>query len=481
MNYRMVGYILLWVIKLEGLFLLLPVFIGLIYREYEQAVIFLICAAIYCVLGFIGTFFKPKNTRIFQKEGFVAVALCWIVISVFGALPFVFTGEIPNFVDALFEIVSGFTTTGSSILTDVETISHVCLFWRSFSHWLGGMGVLVFALMLLPAKDGSHMYLMKAESPGPDVSKFVPRVRDTAIILYKIYIFLTIIEIAILLFSGMHWFDTLCISFGTAGTGGFSILASGCATYTALQQWVITIFMILFGVNFSFYYFILCKKAGLALKMEEVRTYIIIILAAIAVISVNILSIYENIGEAVRHAAFQVGSIITTTGYATTDFNLWPALSKTILVVLMFVGACAGSTGGGLKVSRIVIMMRTVKREVYRTINPRRVKTVQMDGKAVSDAQRHSVSVYISAYFLVFFISFIIVSIDGFSMESNFTAVASAINNIGPGLDMVGPMGSFASYGIISKLVLTFDMLAGRLEILPMFILMSPSLWKRRS
>ncbi len=477
----MVSYILFWTVRVEGFFMLLPALIGLVHGEIHQMVVYLIAAGVCCGIGFLGTAFKPKSQLIYQKEGFAAVALCWIIISCFGAIPFVVLGEIPSYVDALFEIVSGFTTTGASIIPNVELLSHASLFWRSFSHWIGGMGVLVFALMLIPSREGSFMNLMKAESPGPDVSKFVPRVRNTAIILYKIYIGLTAAQIVILLISGMPWFDTVCISMGTAGTGGFAILASGCAAYTAVQQWIITVFMILFGVNFSFYYLILCKRVGIALRMEEVRRYILIILGAVLAITINIASYYQNIGDALRDAAFQVGSIITTTGYSTVDFNLWPALSKTILVVLMFCGACAGSTGGGLKVSRVILLARAVRRELYMTIHPRRIRTVQMDGKTVSSKQMHSVAVYISAFLLVFVASFIVVSLDGFSLETNFTAVAATINNIGPGLDMVGPASNFAAYGVLSKIVLIFDMLAGRLEILPMLLLVSPAVWRKRS
>lgn len=481
MNYRMVSYILFYILKLEGMFMFLPCLIGLVYREYEQLLVYLVCALVCLFLGWIGTAKKPQNMRIYQKEGFVGVALSWIVISIFGAVPFAITGEIPSFIDALFEIVSGFTTTGSSILENVELLTHTSLFWRSFSHWLGGMGVLVFALMIMPVNDGSHMNLMKAESPGPDVSKFVPKVRNTAIILYKIYIIMTLIQIGILLLSGMHWFDTICISLGTAGTGGFAILSTGCASYTALQQWIITIFMILFGVNFSFYYLILCKKLGMALRMEEVRKYIGIIIVSVAVITWNISDMYDGIAEALRQAAFQVGSIITTTGYATTDFNLWPSLSKTILVVLMFCGACAGSTGGGLKVSRVIILVKNIKREIYRAIYPRRIKTIRMDDKPISDSQRHSVTVYIVGFLLVYVVSLLIVSLDGFTFETNFTAVASTINNIGPAFGEIGPMGNFGAFSPLSKLVLIFDMLAGRLEIMPMLVLISPLVWRKRA
>lgn len=481
MNHKMIRYIVLWILKIEGLFMLLPVIVGLIYSEYRETLIYLAVALVCIAAGFFGTRKRPENTGIYKKEGFAAVALCWVVLSLFGAVPFVATGEIPSYVDALFEIVSGFTTTGSSILTDVEALSHISLFWRSFSIWMGGMGVLVFALIFMPVKDGSRVNLMIAESPGPEVSKLVPRVKDTALVLYKIYIMLTLAQILALLLAGMQIFDSFCITFATAGTGGFTVLASNCVAYTALQQWIVTIFMILFGVNFSFYFFIICKKAGLALKMEEVRAYIIIILVSVAAITINIAHMYESIGDAVRDAAFQVGSIITTTGFATTDFNFWPSFSKVILVILMFCGACAGSTGGGLKVSRVVILAKSVKREIYETLFPRRVKQIRFDGRVVSDKRRHSVAVYLSAFLAVFVISLIIISIDGFSFESNFTAVATTINNVGPGLDMVGPMGNFSAYSPLSKIVLTFDMLAGRLEIFPMLILMSPVLWRERS
>jgi trk system potassium uptake protein TrkH len=481
MNHRMICYIVLWILKIEGLFMLLPVVTGLIYAEYSEALVYLGISALCIAIGCLGTIKRPENTGIYKREGFAAVALCWVVLSLFGAIPFVVTGEIPFYVDALFEIVSGFTTTGSSILTNVEALSHASLFWRSFSIWMGGMGVLVFALIFMPVKDGSRMNLMLAESPGPDVSKLVPRVKDTAIQLYKIYIVLTLAQIAALMLSGMQAFDSFCITFATAGTGGFSVLASSCAAYTALQQWIITVFMVLFGVNFSFYFFVISKRAGIALKMEEVRAYVIIIAASVAAITINIMHMYATLGDAVRDAAFQVSSIITTTGLTTTDYNMWPSFSKVILVALMFCGACAGSTGGGLKVSRVIILMRSVKKEIYETLFPKRVKHIRFDGKVVSAKRLHTVNVYLAAFIAIFVISTIIVSLDGFSFESNFTAVATTINNVGPGLDLVGPIGSFAAYSPLSKLVLTFDMLAGRLEIFPMLILFSPFLWRERS
>ena len=479
MNYPMIRYILSWVLKVEGILMGLPCLTALIYGERE-GFRYLFWALLCFALGVAGSFRRPENTEIYRKDGFAAAALSWIVMSVFGAVPFMLTGEIPSFVDALFEIVSGFTTTGSSILSDVEALSHASLFWRSFSHWIGGMGVLVFILMLLPVRNGSQMNLMRAESPGPSVSKFVPRVRNTAILLYKIYILMTVAEILLLMLAGMQCFDSLCISFGSAGTGGFSILNSGCATYTAAQQWIITIFVILFGVNFSFYYLILCKKAGAAFGMQEVRAYFLIIVAAAALITWNISGLYGSFSETLRQSAFQVGSIITTTGYATTDFNLWPELSKYILVLLMFIGSCAGSTGGGIKVSRILILMRTIRKELQSIAHPRSIKKIRMDGHEVEHETLRSINVFFITYMVIFAVSVLIISFDEFSFETNFTAVAATLNNIGPGMGDVGPMSNFGIYSPLSKVVMTFDMLAGRLELFPLLLLFCPSTWKRR-
>ena len=479
MNYPMSRYILSWVLKVEGILMGLPCLTALIYGERE-GFRYLFWALLCFALGVAGSFRRPENTEIYRKDGFAAAALSWIVMSVFGAVPFMLTGEIPSFVDALFEIVSGFTTTGSSILSDVEALSHASLFWRSFSHWIGGMGVLVFILMLLPVRNGSQMNLMRAESPGPSVSKFVPRVRNTAILLYKIYILMTVAEILLLMLAGMQCFDSLCISFGSAGTGGFSVLNSGCATYTAAQQWIITIFVILFGVNFSFYYLILCKKAGAAFGMQEVRAYFLIIVAAAALITWNISGLYGSFSETLRQSAFQVGSIITTTGYATTDFNLWPELSKYILVLLMFIGSCAGSTGGGIKVSRILILMRTIRKELQSIAHPRSIKKIRMDGHEVEHETLRSINVFFITYMVIFAVSVLIISFDEFSFETNFTAVAATLNNIGPGMGDVGPMSNFGIYSPLSKVVMTFDMLAGRLELFPLLLLFCPSTWKRR-
>ena len=478
MNYSMIRFVVGWVLRLEGLLMLLPVVVSLLYRE-SQGLVFGICAAVCCLIGFVLSRKKPNNMELYMKDGSVAVALTWVVISIFGCLPFVITAEIPNFVDALFEIVSGFTTTGASILTNVEAMSHISLFWRSFSHWIGGMGVLVFILIIIPVKNGSQMNLMRAESPGPAVSKFVPRVRNTALLLYMIYMMLTMAEIIILLATRMQGFDAVCISLGTAGTGGFGVLNASCATYTALQQWIITIFMIMFGVNFSFYYLILSKKLKEALKMEEVRTYLIVILVCIMLVTINIVNLYGSIWEALRQSAFQVGSIVTTTGFATTDFNMWPTFSKGILVMLMFFGACAGSTGGGFKISRVLILMKTIKKELQSIAHPRMIKRIKLDGQPVEHETLRSTNVFMITYLAIFGISVILVSIDGFSVETNATAVMATLNNIGPGMDIVGPTGCYAGFGIFSKLVLIFDMLAGRLEILPMLVLLMPSTWRR--
>ena len=478
MNNGMIRFVLSWILRVEGLLMLLPCVIALVYGEKEGWV-YLVMAAIAVAVGMLLSK-RPKDIEIYQKEGFVSVGLSWILLSCYGAIPFVITQEIPNFLNALFEIVSGFTTTGASILSDVEALSHTSLLWRSFSHWIGGMGVLVFILMLLPTSSGgSHMNLMRAESPGPEVTKFVPRVRTTARILYKIYLGLTIIELILLLVTRMDWFDALCITFGTAGTGGFGVLNSSCGAYTPIQQWIITVFMLAFGVNFSFYYLMIARKAGEAMKMEEVRGYLLIVAAAIAIISWNVHTSYAGMSHTVRDAAFQVASIITTTGYSTADFNAWPALSKTILLTLMMIGACAGSTGGGIKVSRVLIMVKEIREEIRMLLHPRSIRRMRMDGHIVSEQTMRSLMAYLVAYFVLFWVSFMIVSFDGFSIETNFSAVAATLNNIGPGLDAVGPTQNYLAYGVVSKIVLIFDMLAGRLELLPIFVLLYPGTWKR--
>ncbi|MCI5650448.1 MAG: TrkH family potassium uptake protein [Fusicatenibacter sp.] len=479
MNDKMIRFIISWVLKLEAILMMLPVLIALIYRE-KEGFVYLIWAAVCAGIGCLLCRKKPANMEIYSRDGFVAVSLSWIVLGVFGAVPFVITREIPFYVDALFEIVSGFTTTGASILPEVEALSHASLFWRSFSHWVGGMGVLVFILALLPMKGGSVMNLMKAESPGPTVSKFVPRVRGTAKLLYQIYIALTLITMAALILSGISVFESVTLAFGAAGTGGFAVLNSGCVGYSPVQQWILTIAMIAFGVNFNFYYLLLCKKIKSAFGSQEVRAYFLIILMSIGVITWNVHTMYPTFGEALRQAAFQVGSIITTTGFATADFNLWPELSKTILVMLMFIGACAGSTGGGIKVSRILILLKTVHKELTAIVHPRSVKRIRFDDHVVEHEVLRAINVFIIVYLVIFAGSMLVISFDEFSFETNFTAVAATLNNIGPGLDKVGPMSNYSEYSTISKLILIFDMLAGRLELFPMLILFYPSTWKRR-
>lgn len=396
-----------------------------------------------------------------------------------GGLPFLFSGCITNPIDALFETVSGFTTTGASILPSVEELPKSILFWRSFTHWIGGMGVLVFLLTLLPMTGGFHMNIMKAESPGPSVSRLLPKVRSTAKILYGIYIGMTILEIVLLLIGRMPLFDALTLSFGTAGTGGFGIRNDSVASYSVYHQVVITIFMILFGINFNAYFFILLGKAKQAFQIEEVKGYLLIIGAAILVITVNIWHLYENVAVAFQQAAFQVASIITTTGYATTNFDLWPQVSRTILVMLMFVGACAGSTGGGIKVSRFLILVKTVRKELLQYAHPKSVKKIKMDGKSIEHEVVRSTNVFMITYVLIFAFSVLLLAFDNLDLVTNFTAVAATLNNIGPGLELVGPSANFSIFSNGDKLVLIFDMLAGRLELFPLLLLFTRDTWRK--
>ncbi|SHK07175.1 TrkH family potassium uptake protein [Hespellia stercorisuis] len=479
MNYSIIRYILGWVLTLESIFMLLPCVVAVIYQE-SAGYSFLIVALICFVLGTLIIRKKPKNQVYFAREGFVTVALSWIVMSFFGALPFVINGDIPNVINALFEVISGFTTTGASILTDVEALNRCSLFWRSFTHWIGGMGVFVFLLAILPMAGGYNMHLMRAESPGPSVGKLVPRVKDTAKILYLIYIVMTVIEIILLLAAGMPVFDSFTTAFGTAGTGGFGVKNSSMADYSAQIQWIVTIFMILFGVNFNAYYILLGRHKGNVFKMEELRWYFGIIAVSIGIITFNISGMFENIFTSLRHSAFQVASIITTTGFATTDFDQWPQLSKTLLVILMFIGACAGSTGGGIKVSRIVILFKTVKQEMGYFVHPRSVKVIKMDDKALDKDTVRSVSAFLVTYVIIFGVSMTILAFDNLDMTSNFTAIAATFNNIGPGLELVGPTGNFSMFSPLAKCVLMFDMLAGRLELYPVLLLFTPSVWKRK-
>ena len=478
MNYSIVFYIIGWILNLEAAFMSLGCITALIYGE-KAGWSFVVSILLCLVIGLPLTVRKPSSHIFYLRESFVSTALGWIALSCMGALPFLFSGVLHNPVDALFETVSGFTTTGSSIFTDVEVLPRCILFWRSFTHWIGGMGVLVFLLILPPLAVGGRMNLMKAESPGPSVSRLVPKVQATAKILYILYVIMTLVEIVLLLAGGMPLFDSLTITFGTAGTGGFGIKNDSCAGYTTYQQVVITVFMILFGVNFNFYFLLAVKKGRQALQSEEVRAYLLIILAAILLIAVNIRGYFSHFGQAVQQSAFQVGSIITTTGYATTDFNLWPEFSRTILVMLMFVGACAGSTGGGIKVYRLLIMVKTVKKELRQLLHPRSIKKIQIDGKAVEHEVVRSTNVFLIVYLLIFIFSILLVSLDNKDLITNFTAVAATLNNIGPGLGDVGPLGNFSGFSNFSKLVMTFDMLAGRLELFPLLLLFMRSTWKK--
>lgn len=479
MNFSIVKYIIGYVLVFEAAFMALPCVVALIYQESEGWA-FVITGLVCLLFGLLLFRKKPENRIFYVKEGFVTVALSWIVISIMGSIPFLLTGSISDPISALFETVSGFTTTGASVVSDVEALSRCVLFWRSFTHWIGGMGVLVFLLSIIHVKgSGSHMNLMKAESPGPSVSKLVPTVRSTAKILYLIYVFLTILEIIFLVIGRMPLFDALTISFGTAGTGGFGIKNDSMAGYSPYLQVVVTVFMILFGVNFSAYFLILRKKLKQAFSMEELRYYLLIILASIGIISLSIHDMYSSVGEAVRHAAFQVGSIITTTGYASTDFNLWPEVPRTILVLLMFVGACAGSTGGGIKVSRLVILVKTIKKELYTLLHPRSLKKLKMDGHAIEHETVRSTNVFLIAYVLIFVFSVLLVGFDGHDLITNFTGVAATLNNIGPGLELVGPTQNFSVFSGGAKLVLIFDMLAGRLEIFPLLLLFMRDTWRK--
>ena len=479
MNRRMIIHTVGRIAQAEAAMLVLPALVSLCYLE-ACGWSFLITIAICLALGTAMTVLsRPRSDLIYAREGFAIVALGWILTSALGALPFVLSGEIPAYIDAFFETVSGFTTTGASILTDVEALSCGTLFWRSFTHWVGGMGVLVFITALIPMSDRS-IHIVRAEMPGPVVGKLVPRVKDTARILYILYIVLTLIEIGFLLAGGMPFYDSVVHAFGTAGTGGFGIKGDSIAGYSPYLQWVITVFMFLFGVNFNLYYLLLIRRFRSVLRSSELWCYTAIVLVSIAVITGNILPMTANFAEALRLSAFQVSSIITTTGYATTDFNLWPGLSKAILLLLMFVGACAGSTGGGLKVSRAVMLFSMIGREIKRMLHPRSVGAVRFEGKQVDEQTLSSVSTYFAIYMVCILTVFLLLSAEPFDLETNFSAAVACFNNIGPGFGVVGPAGSFAAYSGVSKLVLSLAMLLGRLEIFPLIIILSPSTWTKR-
>ncbi len=480
MNLRMIKYTLGWLLVFEAIFLAIPGIAAIVYREKAGFAILaslLICLA----LGMAGIWKKPKNTTLYSKDGFALVALSWIALSIFGALPFTFAGITEHYIDSLFETVSGFTTTGASIFSDVEALPKCIILWRSFTHWVGGMGVLVFIMAFLPLGGAHNMHIMKAESPGPEVSKLVPRVRKTAIILYAIYIVMTVIQFFVLIIAKMDIFDALNTSLSVAGTGGFGFRNDSIASFSPAIQIIVTVFMLLFSINFNSYYLALKFKFKDALN-TEVRVFVLIVFAAIAIISIDIIEagIFPSVSEAVRHASFSVASIISTTGFATADFDLWPGLSKTIIVLIMFIGACAGSTGGGIKVSRITILFKGMKRELDQIIHPKQVKKITIDSHPVDREVIRSVNAYIVCYIMLFAASVALISFNEYDLVTNFTAVCTTINNVGPGLSLVGPTQNFGHFSIFSKLVLTFDMLAGRLELFPMFILFSPKAWKRK-
>ena len=481
MNYKVMGRFISKILAVEAVFMTPAMLISVFDKEYKAFISFvlsiLIIMAVSALLFVLG---RKAKQRFFVKEGLACVGLSWIAISLLGCLPFYISGEIPHFIDALFEMVSGFTTTGSSILPEVETMSRGMLYWRSFSHWLGGMGVLVFLLAVTPANGRSNrftLHLLRAESPGPNVEKLAPRMRDTAMILYMLYMVLTVMNVIFLLLGGISLFDSVCTAFGTAGTGGFGIKNDSMAGYSPYIQNVCTIFMLLFGVNFSCYYLLLLRRFKTVLKDGELRLYLGLVVASITAITINIYHMFGSIGEALHHAAFTVASIITTTGFATVDFDKWPEFSKSILVVLMMIGACAGSTGGGFKCGRLLLLLKSIRRGIRKTLNPNKVEVIRNNGNAVNEKVISGINIYVATYFIIIFGSFLLIAVDGFSIITNFTAVLSCFNNIGPGLDQVGPTCNFGLFSDFSKIILIIDMLAGRLEIYPILILFSRDVW----
>ncbi|MBQ8921475.1 MAG: TrkH family potassium uptake protein [Oscillospiraceae bacterium] len=477
MNVRMSVYILGFLTLFEGIFMVVPTITAAVYQEPEL-MLFAGFAVGLMLIGFLITRFKPANKTLFARDGFVIVAVSWILLSVFGALPMYICGAIPKFVDAMFESVSGFTTTGASILHDLDSLPKCVIMWRSFMHWIGGMGVLVFIMAILPLAGGQNMYLMKAESPGPSVSKLVPRVRKTALLLYVIYFVLTLLEIVLLLIGGMPFFDAINIAVATAGTGGFGIKNAGMMIYSPFCIWVVTIFMFLFGVNFASYFLLLHRKFREAFS-SEVKVYLGIFLFAVLTITLDIRHLFENVSTALMHSSFTISSLYSSTGFSTVDFNQWPTFSRTLLVMLMFVGACAGSTGGGIKVSRFIIFFKNMHNELRVMTHPRQVKKVKLDGHQVDSEVIRSVNVYFACYIMLYAVNMLVLSLDHLDLTTNFTAVVATMNNIGPGLNLVGPASNYDVYSGSSKCMLIFNMLAGRLELFPIILLLSPSTWKK--
>ena len=482
MNFRIVAYFLGWILEVEAASMVIPMIISMALGEADVWPWFLLIIVVIAPLGFFLTRKRFRKGNFYVREGYAATGLGWLLLSAVGALPFFLSRRMPSYIDCLFETASGFTTTGSSVLSDIEALGKGLLFWRSFTHWLGGMGVLVLILAIMPMNSGYHMQLMKAESPGPSVSKLVPRVMDTAKTLYLIYIVLTVTMILCYWISGMPLYDSFCIGFGTAGTGGFGVRNSGMGDYSRVSQILITIFMYLFGVNFNFYYLLSRRKFKDALKMEETRVYVGIILVNIIIVTlVNWRYSYHDEGfvYSLHHSAFTIGSLMSTTGFATVDFDAWPQLTRLMMILLMFTGACAGSTGGGLKVSRLMLLFKEARKEFHMLIHPQSVRPIKLEGKVVDHSVMRSASNYLVIYIMIFVVAFVIVSIDGYDFTTNFSAVTATFNNIGPGLGMVGPTLNYNIYSVRAKLVLTFCMLAGRLELLPMMMLLYPKTWTK--
>lgn len=486
MNYRMVFNTTGKVLRVEGVLMLLPLLVSLIYREWIQVIAFSSTAIVVFIIGFLlAKFLKPKNALLFAKEGLVTVALAWIFVSLFGAIPFVISKDIPNYIDALFETVSGFTTTGASILTNIESLSKGMLFWRSFTHWIGGMGVLVFILAITSKTTDRSMHILRAEMPGPIIDKVVPKARKTSLILYIIYSALTLALIVFLLCGGMSFYESIVHAFGTAGTGGFGIYNSGCANFSPYIQWVLAIFMLLFGINFNLYFLIIIGKIGSFFKSRELWVYFGIIICSVIIIAFNIFEMYGNFADVLRISVFQVSSIITTTGFATVDFATWPALAKSVLLFLMFTGACAGSTGGGFKISRLIILIKKIGNDLKRVVHPRTTTVVKFEGKKLDNDTLNGVSSYFSVYVIIFIVVFILLSLDSgiakeFAIETNFSAALSCLNNIGPGFSLVGPMANYSLYSPFSKIILSITMLIGRLEIYPILLTLNIATWIKK-
>ena len=473
MNTRMIAYLLGIILLIEAALLLLPMLVAILCGE--SAIPFLLTIGILLAISLPAVLRKPRETRIYAKEGFVCVAAAWVLLAAFGALPFVFSGAIPNYISAYFETVSGLTTTGASILTEIESLPRGILFWRSFTHWIGGMGVLVFMLAILPLAGGQTMHLMRAEVPGPTKGKLVPKMRRTALILYGIYIALTALLAVLLLLCRMPLYDALVNAFGTAGTGGFSVLNNSIAGYqNPAAEWIIAIFMMIFGINFNLYYFLLIRRWRDVVRSEELRVFLFLVITSTAVIFFNTRHLFTTVGEGIRTAFFQVTTLVSTAGFATTDYNLWPSLSKTVLLILMLTGSCAGSTAGGLKLSRVIILVKSTFREIRHVLRPRSVNVVRLDGEAIPDETVRSATSYLALWFFVCILTVLLISVDGFSLETNLTATLACINNIGPGFGEVGPTGNFAGYSLFSQALLSLTMLLGRLEIMPVLILLLP-------